>query len=584
MDEKKYTGGFENPEEGQENQQAGQNPNAAEHQETSGSGWVFSNKNAENQQQEEPQNEAFFHREANAGEGAGQTSQPNEEGWYRSGPQQQNTASGQAQNAGYNSRYSYDPNQNQQSAPQGSPYAAYQQAGDPKASESYKWNYEDYQKGQPKQPAKNKKGKNKGLRVFTIIMCAILCAGVVSLAGYGVYALVNGQEPTQQETTEEQPEGSSSNAQNSSSTQLTLNDKPNSNGASSESLNLSEGELTITQRAEKVQPSVVGIVTYIQSNQSIFGGEQGQGSGIILSSDGYIVTNAHVISGASSVKVVLNDSSEYNATIVGSDEKTDLAVLKIEADNLTPAEFGNSDQLQIGEQVIAIGNPGGLELAGSVTVGYVSALNRPISTSTGNTMDCIQTDAAINPGNSGGALVNEYGQVIGINSSKIASTDYEGMAFSVPSVTAKEVYDEIVANGYVTNRPKLGITYSPASSSQMYSMIVSLKDLPAGSLIVQSVQSDSSLASQDVKQGDLITKVNGKDLDSADDLPDLIDKSAVGDTLTLTICRIDSNYNINEFEVKATLVEDKGDSSSVKTESTTRSNSYNPFSAYGYGN
>ena len=109
-------------------------------------------------------------------------------------------------------------------------------------------------------------------------------------------------------------------------------------------------------------------------------------------------------------------------------------------------------------------------------------------------------------------------------------------------------------------------------------MIVSLKDLPAGSLIVQSVQSDSSLASQDVKQGDLITKVNGKDLDSADD------KSAVGDTLTLTICRIDSNYNINEFEVKATLVEDKGDSSSVKTESTTRSNSYNPFSAYGYGN
>ena len=145
-------------------------------------------------------------------------------------------------------------------------------------------------------------------------------------------------------------------------------------------------------------------------------------------------------------------------------------------------------------------------------------------------------------------------------------------------------FDEIVANGYVTNRPKLGITYSPASSSQMYSMIVSLKELPAGSLIVQSVQSDSSLASQDVKQGDLITKVNGKDLDSADDLPDLIDKSAVGDTLTLTICRIDSNYNINEFEVKATLVEDKGDSSSVKTESTTRSNSYNPFSAYGYGN
>ncbi len=531
MDEKKYTGGFENPEEGQENQQAGQNPNAAEHQETSGSGWVFSNKNAENQQQEEPHNEAFFHREANADEGAGQTSQPNEEGWYRSGPQQQNTASGQAQNSGYNSRYSYDPNQNQQSAPQGNPYAAYQQAGDPKASESYKWNYEDYQKGQPKQPAKNKKGKNKGLRVFTIIMCAILCAGVVSLAGYGVYALVNGQEPTQQETTEEQPEGSSSNAQNSSSTQLTLNDKPNSNGASSESLNLSEGELTITQRAEKVQPSVVGIVTYIQSNQSIFGGEQGQGSGIILSSDGYIVTNAHVINGASSVKVVLNDSSEYNATIVGSDEKTDLAVLKIEADNLTPAEFGNSDQLQIGEQVIAIGNPGGLELAGSVTVGYVSALNRPISTSTGNTMDCIQTDAAINPGNSGGALVNTYGQVIGINSQKIAATEFEGIGFAISINEAQPIINDLIEHGYVTGRVKIGITMQiiDQMSAQMYGYQPGVG--------VVSVEANSPAAKAGLVPGDIITEIDGESVLSSEKLNQILEKHKPGDEITLTVFR-----------------------------------------------
>lgn len=139
---------------------------------------------------------------------------------------------------------------------------------------------------------------------------------------------------------------------------------------------------------------------YIQSQQSIFGGEQSQGSGIILSADGYIVTNAHVVSGATSIKVVLNDNSEYNATVVGSDEKTDLAVLKIDATGLTPAEFGNSDQMQIGEQVIAIGNPGGLELAGTLTWDMCRRVNRPITTTGGSTIDCIQTDAAINPGNS----------------------------------------------------------------------------------------------------------------------------------------------------------------------------------------
>ena len=528
MDEKKNTSGFETPEEGEGSQQGGQNPSETQQQETVGSGWVFSNKNAENQQQEEPNNGVFFHRESNTNEGTGQTSQPNEEGWYRSGPQQQNTASGQAQNAGYNSRYSYDPNQNQQSAPQGNPYEN-QQAGDPKASESYKWNYEDYQQGAPKQPAKNKKGKNKGLRVFTIIMCAILCAGVVSLAGYGVYALVNGQEPTQQETTEEQPEGSSSNAQNN--TQLTLNDKPASNGASSAAVNLSEGELTITQRAEKVQPSVVGIVTYIQSNQSIFGGEQGQGSGIILSTDGYIVTNAHVISNASSVKVVLYDGSEYNATIVGEDEKTDLAVLKIEADNLTPAEFGNSDQMEIGEQVIAIGNPGGLELAGSVTVGYVSALNRPISTSTGNTIDCIQTDAAINPGNSGGALVNTYGQVIGINSQKIAATEFEGIGFAISINEAQPIINDLIEHGYVTGRVKMGITMQMIDqmSAQMYGYQPGVG--------VVSVEANSPAAKAGLVPGDIITEIDGESVLSSEKLNQILEKHKPGDEITLTVFR-----------------------------------------------
>lgn len=578
MDEKKNTSGFETPEEGEGSQQGGQNPSETQQQETVGSGWVFSNKNAENQQQEEPNNGVFFHRESNTNEGTGQTSQPNEEGWYRSGPQQQNTASGQAQNAGYNSRYSYDPNQNQQSAPQGNPYEN-QQAGDPKASESYKWNYEDYQQGAPKQPAKNKKGKNKGLRVFTIIMCAILCAGVVSLAGYGVYALVNGQEPTQQETTEEQPEGSSSNAQNN--TQLTLNDKPASNGASSAAVNLSEGELTITQRAEKVQPSVVGIVTYIQSNQSIFGGEQGQGSGIILSTDGYIVTNAHVISNASSVKVVLYDGSEYNATIVGEDEKTDLAVLKIEADNLTPAEFGNSDQMEIGEQVIAIGNPGGLELAGSVTVGYVSALNRPISTSTGNTIDCIQTDAAINPGNSGGALVNTYGQVIGINSQKIAATEFEGIGFAISINEAQPIINDLIEHGYVTGRVKMGITMQMIDqmSAQIYGYQPGVG--------VVSVEANSPAAKAGLVPGDIITEIDGESVLSSEKLNQILEKHKPGDEITLTVFRQRSQSYGQDQELTMKL--ELGEAGAPTNTSSTQQQqqqapSNNNSSAWGRGN
>ncbi len=573
MDEKKNTSGFETPEEGEGSQQGGQNPSETQQQETVGSGWVFSNKNAENQQQEEPNNGVFFHRESNTNEGAGQTSQPNEEGWYRSGPQ--NAAPGAGQNAGYNSRYSYGPSQNSQDAPQGNPYEN-QQAGDPKASESYKWNYEDYQQGAPKQPAKNKKGKNKGLRVFTIIMCAILCAGVVSLAGYGVYALVNGQQPQ-----EEAAEVEGSVPQGQDNTQLTLNDKPASNGASSAAVNLSEGELTITQRAEKVQPSVVGIVTYIQSNQSIFGGEQGQGSGIILSTDGYIVTNAHVISNASSVKVVLYDGSEYNATIVGEDEKTDLAVLKIEADNLTPAEFGNSDQMEIGEQVIAIGNPGGLELAGSVTVGYVSALNRPISTSTGNTIDCIQTDAAINPGNSGGALVNTYGQVIGINSQKIAATEFEGIGFAISINEAQPIINDLIEHGYVTGRVKMGITMQMIDqmSAQIYGYQPGVG--------VVSVEANSPAAKAGLVPGDIITEIDGESVLSSEKLNQILEKHKPGDEITLTVFRQRSQSYGQDQELTMKL--ELGEAGAPTNTSSTQQQqqqapSNNNSSAWGRGN
>ncbi len=158
------------------------------------------------------------------------------------------------------------------------------------------------------------------------------------------------------------------------------------------------------------------------------------------------------------------------------------------------------------------------------------------------------------------------------------------MGFAVPSVTVKEVFDEIVKNGYVTNRAKLGINYFSASSNQMYSMIVGANQLPAGTIVIQSVTTDSPLMGTEVQQGDMVVKVNGKPLDSADTLPDLIEDSKVGDELTLTICRVDTknNYSISEFEVTVKLVEDKGNA--AVTESTTQSSYYNPFGAYGYGN
>lgn len=502
MDDKRLNENGEQPnEEMNQNEQAVQNEQPSE---SSGSGWVFSDKNVSGSEQEETQRAGgVFHKEESA---SGE--QPNEEGWYHSGPKQSQESA-----SGYNSRYSYGDNGAQRDAAE--PHI------DPKESESYKWNYEDY-KAEPKHTSSKNK-KNNGLRVFTIIMCAILCAGVISLAGYGTYALISDQRAPQ---TEEVP---SAEAESQPGTQLTLNNKPDSTG--SEAVNLSEGQLTITDRYNKVLPSTVGIVGYIQSQQSIFGGEQSQGSGIILSADGYIVTNAHVVSGATSIKVVLNDNSEYNATVVGSDEKTDLAVLKIDATGLTPAEFGNSDQMQIGEQVIAIGNPGGLELAGTLTVGYVSAVNRPITTTGGSTIDCIQTDAAINPGNSGGALVNSYGQVIGINSQKIAATEYEGIGFAISINEAQPIINDLIEYGYVRGRVVMGITMQIIDPT-----FAAIYGYQPGIGVV-SVEQNSPAAKAGLVAGDIITAINGESITSQETLTSILEGHKPGDVIELTVYR-----------------------------------------------
>ncbi len=309
--------------------------------------------------------------------------------------------------------------------------------------------------------------------------------------------------------------------------------------------------------AEKVRPSVVGVIAYLQGELA------GEGSGVLMSEDKSqnctnVITCAHVINepGCEFV-VLLLDGSVYEATVVALDERTDIGVLKINATGLPLAEFGDSSSLKIGEPIYAIGNPGGSEYFGSITNGIVAAIDRSISAT--YTMTCIQHNAAINPGNSGGALVNTAGQVIGINSSKIAKTDYEGMGFAVPSAIFSSVVDSLIQYGYVPNRPELGIKYASVSDYQLYSIIVSIKGLPRESIIIAEIPEGSALSGTQAQVGDLIIAVNGKDMDSSDVLLDLIDTGSVGDTLTLTLCRVqDRSYETSTFDVTVQLVEDKG--------------------------
>lgn len=338
------------------------------------------------------------------------------------------------------------------------------------------------------------------------------------------------------------------------------------------SANTSEnGVLTPKAIFEKVKESSVGILVY-DSSKSL----ASEGTGVIMTEDKdgkytYIITCAHVISDKNvSIMVQLFSGKEYTAQVVGYDVKTDIGVLRIEVGGLKAAEYGDSSKLYVGDTVYAIGNPGGTEFANSFTNGMISAIDRPVSSSsTGYTMECIQHTAAINPGNSGGALVNEFGQVIGINSMKIIADEYEGMGFAVPSSVFIGIVNEIIENGYVSNRPKLGITYVSASEQQSYAMYVAIKGLPSGSIIVYSISEDSDLVNSDVQKGDLITSVNGKALDNASDLSEVIEQSKVGDTIKLHIVRINSDYSAKEFDVDVKLVEDRGDT--LPEEETTES-------------
>lgn len=296
---------------------------------------------------------------------------------------------------------------------------------------------------------------------------------------------------------------------------------------------------TSIQVAEKTLPSVVGIkVTYQIS--SIFGSSTGEatGSGIILSEDGYIVTNNHVISSESSsyyaiqeatgIKVKLyNDDTYYDATVVGTDDYTDLAVIKIEKTDLTPAVIGDSSQVKVGEFAMAVGNPLGLDY--SVTTGVISAIERDVQAD-GRSYTVIQTDAAINSGNSGGALVNSSGEVIGINTLKLSGNGIEGVGFAIPISSTTSIISQLIENKSVV-RPYIGI-----SGSEIDEYDATRYNLPKG-VYVESVGKDSPAEKAGIKKADIITKIEGKEVSNVDQLNKVKFTYNVGDTVNLTIKR-----------------------------------------------
>ncbi len=320
-------------------------------------------------------------------------------------------------------------------------------------------------------------------------------------------------------------------------------------------VSLSNYSDTAIDVAQKVRPSIVGIkVVYtVNSIFSTGGTAEAEGSGIIMSNDGYILTNNHIVNSSSSdsyyevsqaskVTVSLyNDDTEYEAKIIGTDEQTDLAVIKIDKNDLTPAEIGNSDSVKVGEFSMAIGNPLGMQ--SSVTAGIISAVNREVEDSDGKNYTLIQTDAAINAGNSGGALVNAEGKVIGINTLKLSGTGIEGMGFAIPINSTLDIYNQLIQYNKV-KRPYIGITglNLDEATSKRYNLVVGV--------YIKDIENFSSAEKAGLKIGDVIIEADGTKITTMDDLNNVKNSHQIGDEMTLKV-----NRNGEEISITLTLAE-----------------------------
>ena len=371
--------------------------------------------------------------------------------------------------------------------------------------------------GSPKQPPKKRRRKNSNIARSAV---ALVLAAAMGFVGGFVGAQVGntgGKVVIQQVA----PSSTSS-----------------SDSGSASAVNTASG-MTTAQVSEMVSPSVVVITTeqVVYSQWSWYGQSQvesGAGSGVIISSDGYILTCDHVVSGASNITVTIGDK-DYTATVVGEDSTSDIAVIKIDADGLTPAIVGDSDKLAVGDNVLAVGNPLG-ELGGTVTSGIVSALNRSVSiqsSSSVNTMSLIQMDASVSPGNSGGGLFNMNGELIGIVNAKSSSSDAEGLGFAIPINDAIKVAQDLLENGYVTGRPYMGITYLAVNDAQTAAQL----GVNAYGIYVVDVVSGGPADKAGLKAGDRIVSIDNTEVAQKTDLGTLMQEHSAGDTLSITVAR-----------------------------------------------
>ena len=410
----------------------------------------------------------------------------------------------------------------------------------------------------PHTPKNKKHSRGLALGLCGVAAACLLFAGgaVVGNMAFGGHA--NSDSGTSASTSDSAPT-------------LQINSKPESDSSnSSDNYDTADG-MAGEDIYKKVNPSVVSVISTTAEGT-------GSGSGVIMSKDGYIITNNHVVDGAQSVSVQLSDGTSLDAEIIGTDEQTDLAVIKVTpTSDLTAAEFGDSDELEPGEYAYAIGSPGGVQFANTITGGRISAINRDLTVND-RVMTLIQTDASINNGNSGGALINKYGQVVGITSAKLSgnafgSATVEGMGFAIPINTAKDIVDELIQNGYVSGRPSIGITGQNVESA----------DGKVSGVQVYSIDSRAKAASEGLQVGDVITAVDGTPTPDMDTVNELKQDKKAGDKLTLSVYRISTGKTLN---ITITLTDShdlEGDDPNAQTQQSQSSQNDNSQQNDGYG-
>ncbi len=391
---------------------------------------------------------------------------------------------------------------------------------------------DSFQTGSTRPPKKHR------ALVSILLVAVIFLVGLSSTLGFLNFRLF--QKMSQQDTSGatigfseqvQQDDSPSVNAPVTGDANLTLDLQPSPESVENIP---QDGGLSLQQIYEKAIVSVVSISCSTASGSA-------SGTGVVLSADGYLLTNAHVIEGATDIDVLCFDGRTMSAAIVGADAVSDLAVLHVDASDLSAAEFGNSDALRVGDVVVAIGDPLGAELRGTMTNGIVSAINRDLNTN-GRTMTLIQTNAALNSGNSGGPLLNCYGQVIGINTMKIgdsmSSAGVEGLGFAIPSATVKQIVDQLLKQGYVSGRPSLGIAGITLSTRELM-----LSRLPQGFYITE-VDPDSSAAENGIKAGDVLLYLDKTRITGSESLQTALYSYEPGDSVSAVIYRNGRQYYV----------------------------------------